>query len=210
MLDWLQSFVASVNRFLKASCQDALGTDDAKLIWKDHFVNQITLSETSLMMLYKREHLRRNELTSIKHLATGEFDEKTLQKLVTKLSSNFEPYKPDKAILQYLNNHTRQLGLDPPSFANPKNTNNKSDKSERRQSSSSEKKNSKYDRSTKKRKRTDTYGFKSKSKDSKTKSRESSDGTKQPGIIPVSEQCRNAGCQQRGTHLNHRHKDSRF
>ncbi len=96
LLDWLQYFVAPVNKFLKAIGQDNLGANDAKTIWKDHFVNQITLSETSLMMLYKkREHLVRNELTSIKDLAKGEFNEKTLQKLVTKLSSNFEPYKPD-------------------------------------------------------------------------------------------------------------------
>ncbi len=66
-------------------------------------------------------------MREIRHLPEGEFNEKTLQKLITKLSSNFEPYKPDKAILQYLNNHTRQLGLDPPSFANPKDKNNKSD-----------------------------------------------------------------------------------
>ncbi len=162
------------------------------------------------MMLYKREHLVQNELTSIKRLTTGEFNEKTLQKLVTKLSSNFEPYKPDKAILQYLNNHTRQLGLDPSSFANPKDRNNKSDKSERQQSSSSEKKHSKIDRFNKKRKRTDASDFKSKSRDSKTKSREFSHSTKQTGNIPVSEQCRNAGCQQRGTHLHHRHKDCRY
>ncbi len=133
LLDWLQSFVAPVNKFLKATGQDNLGVDNAKTIWKDHFVNQITLSEKSLMMLYKREHLVQNELTSIKKLTTGEFNEKTLQKLVTK------PYKPDKAILQYLNNHARQLGLEPPSFTNPKDKDDKSNRSEKQQSSSSEK-----------------------------------------------------------------------
>ncbi len=161
-------------------------------------------------MLYKREHLAQNELTSIKRLTAGEFNEKTLQKLATKLSSNFEPYKPDKAILQYLNNHTRQLGLDPPSFANPKDKNNKSDKAERQQSSSSEKKHSKNDRFNKKRKRTDASDFKSKSKDSKTKSRDSHHDNKEKGKIPFSEQCRNPPCKQRGTHINHRHKDCRF
>jgi hypothetical protein len=110
--------------------------------------------------------------------------------------------------LQYLHNHARQLGLDPPSFANPKDKNNKSDKSERHQSSSSEKKHSKS--FNKKRKRTDASDFKSKSRNSKSKSRESTHATKQTGNIPVSEQCRNAGCQQRGTHLNHRHKDCRY
>jgi hypothetical protein len=50
LLDWLQSFVAPVNKFLKATGQDNLGVDDAKTIRKDHFVNQITLSEKSFMM----------------------------------------------------------------------------------------------------------------------------------------------------------------
>jgi hypothetical protein len=30
-----------------------LDADDAKTIWKDHFINQITLSETSMMMLFQ-------------------------------------------------------------------------------------------------------------------------------------------------------------
>ena len=137
LLDWLQSFVAPVNKYCKATGQQVLDADDAKTIWKDHFKNQITLSETSMMMLFQVQHLTAQEVREIRRLPEGEFNEKTLQKLVTKLSSNFEPYKPDKAILQYLNNHTRQLGLDPPSFANPKDKNNKSDKSERQQSSSS-------------------------------------------------------------------------
>jgi hypothetical protein len=210
LLDWLQSFVAPINKYCKATAQQVLDAEDAKTIWKDHFINQITLSETSMMMLFQAQHLTDQEMREIRLLPEGEFNEKTLQKLVTKLSSNFEPYKPDKAILQYLNNHARQLGLDPPSFANPKDKNNKSDKSERQQSSSSEKKHSKSDRFNKKRKRTDSSDSKSKSKDFKTKSRESSHGTKQTGSLPVSEQCRNAGCQQRGTHLTHKHKDCRF
>ena len=95
------------------------------------------------------------------------------QKLVTKLSSNFEPYKPDKAILLYLNQHTRQLGLDAPSFANPKDKQSSSDKSERKQSDNSDKKRKyKSDRFDKKRKRTDASESKSKSSsDSRSKSR---------------------------------------
>jgi hypothetical protein len=133
-----------------------------------------------------------------------------LQKLVTKLSSNFEPYKPDKEVLQYLSNHTRQLGLDPPSFTNPKDKNNHSDKSEKSKSSSSEKKHSKNYRFDKKRKRTDASDFKSKSKDLKSKSRDSHHDKKEKGKIPFSEQCYNPPCKQRGTHTNHRHKDCRF
>ncbi len=153
-----------------------------------------------MMMLFQAQHLTDQEMLEIRLLPEGEFNEKTLQKLVTKLSSNFEPYKPDKAILQYLNNHSRQLGLDPPSFANPKDKNNKSNKSERQQSSSSEKKHSKSDRFNKKRKRTDASDSKSKSKDFKSKSRNSHHDKKEKGKVPFSEQCRNPLCKQRGAH----------
>ena len=173
LLDWLQSFVAPVNKLLKATAQQVLDQDDAKTISKDHFVNQITLSEKSTMLLFQVHHLTVQEMDDIKRLPHGEFNEKTLQKLVTKLSSNFEPYKPDKAILQYLNQHSRQLGLDSPSFANPKDKNNHSDKSEKHKSSSSGKKNYRTDSSKRKRKRSDASDFKSKYDDSKSKSHES-------------------------------------
>ncbi len=209
LLDWLQSFVAPVNKYLKATAQQVLDAEDAKTIWKDHFVHQITLSETSTMMVFQSQHLSHHERRANKLLPEGEFNEKTLQKLITKLSSNFEPYKPDKAIMQYLGNHSRQLGLDPPSFTNPKDKNNKSDKSERQESSSSDKKHSKNDR-FKKRKRTDASDFKSKSKDFKKKSRDSNHDKKERTKIPFGEQCRNPSCKQRGTSKNHRHKECRF
>jgi hypothetical protein len=104
------------------------------------------------MLLFQVHHLTVQEMDEIKRLPHGEFNEKTLQKLVTKLSSNFEPYKPDKAILQYLNQHSRQLGLDSPSFTNPKDKNNNSDKSEKHKLSSSGKKNYRTDSSNRKRK----------------------------------------------------------
>ncbi len=212
LLDWLQSFIAPVNKYLKATAQQALDIEDAKMIWKDHFINQITLSEKSMMLLFQIQHLTPVEIDQIEHLPNGNFNERTLQKLVTKLSSNFEPYKPDKAILQYLNNHARQLGLDPPSFANPKDKNNNPDKSEKNKPSSSDnfKTNYRTDRSSKKRKRTDASDFKSKSKDSRSKSRDSHHDKKDRGKIPFGEQCRHPPCKQRGTHTNHRHKDCRF
>ncbi len=163
LLDWLQSFVPPMNKFLKATHQQVLDADDAKAIWKSHFANQITLSEKTIMMLFQQQHLTANEIREIRLLQEGEFNEKTLQKLVTKLSSSFEPYKPDKAIMVYLNQHTRQLGLDPLSFTNPKDKNNSSDKSEQRKSSSSEKRKQRTDRSDRKRKRTDASDSKSKS-----------------------------------------------
>ncbi len=196
LLDWLQSFVAPVNKYLKATAEQALDNEEAKRIWKDHFVNQITLAEKSLMILFQFQHLTPFEIGQIEHLPNGNFNERTLQKLVTKLSSNFEPYKPDKAILQYLNNHARQLGLDPPSFANPKDKSHNSDKPEKNKSSSSEKKNYRTNRSNKKKKRTDASDFKSKSKDSKSKSRDSYHDKKDKGKIPFGEQCRHPRCKE--------------
>jgi hypothetical protein len=59
-----------------------------------------------MITLFQQQHLTANEIRQIRLLPDGEFDEKTLQKLVTKLGSSFEPYKPDKAVMQYLNQHT--------------------------------------------------------------------------------------------------------
>ncbi len=161
-----------------------------------------------MLFQFQQQHLTANEIREIRLLQEGEFNEKTLQKLATKLSSSFEPYKPDKAIMvYYLNQHTRQLGLDPPSFTNPKDKNNSSDKSEQRKSSSSEKKKQRTDRSDRKRKRTDASDSKSKS-DYQSKSRDHDKNKK--GKVPFGEQCRNPSCKQRGTHTNHRHKDCRF
>ena len=132
LLDWLQSFVPIVNKYLKATAQQVLDNDEAKALWKAHFANnQITLAEKSTMLIFQSQHLRDAEIRQLQHLNEGEFDEKTLQKLVTKLSSTFEQYKPNKVITQYLNQHTRQLGLEAPSFASPKEKQNKSNKFER-------------------------------------------------------------------------------
>jgi hypothetical protein len=199
---------------------DVLDDDDAKEVWKDRFVKQIILSEITQLLLFRKEHLTDYEIRQIKHLSVGDFREKTLQKLVTKLSSNFEPYKPDKAILLYLNQHTRQLGLEAPSFAYPKDKQSSSDKSERKHSDNSDKKRKyKSDRFDKKRKRTDASDSKSKSSSDsrskprsgfKPKPREPTHDSKRKGKISFGEQCRRINCKQRGTNVNHRHDECRF
>ncbi len=65
-------------------------------------------------------------------------------------AQNFEPYKPDNAILRYQNERARQLGLDFPSFANKKDKNNNSDQSERHKLSSSDKRKHRTDHSDRK------------------------------------------------------------
>ncbi len=65
--------------------------------------------------------------------------------------------------MQYLNQHTRQLGLEAPTFASPKDKQNDSNK-ESHKSSSFDRKKNRTDRSDKKRKRTDASDFKKKSR----------------------------------------------
>ncbi len=94
LLDWLQSFVPIVNKYCKATAQPVLDDDEAKALWKAHFANQITLAEKSSMLIFQSQHLTDAEIRQLQHLNEGEFNEKTLQKLVTKLNSTFELYKP--------------------------------------------------------------------------------------------------------------------
>ena len=203
LLDWLQSFVPLVNKYLKATAQQELDNDEAQALWKAHFANQITLAEKSTMLIFQSQHLTNNEVRQLQLLTEGEFNERTLQKLVTKLSSTFEHYKPDKAIMQYLNQHARQLGLDRPSFASPKEKQNDSNKNEKQKSSPSDRKKNRTDRSDRKRKRTDASDF-------KMKSRGKSDDKKDKGKVPFGKHCRNPVCKQRGTYKTHTHDECRF
>jgi hypothetical protein len=79
--------VPPLNKFLKAASQQTLDNENLKTLWKDHFVNQITLSEKSTMLIFQRQHLTDAENQQIQYLNEVEFNEKTLQKLVTKLIS---------------------------------------------------------------------------------------------------------------------------
>ena len=67
--------------------------------------------------------------------------------------------------MQYLNQHTRQLVLEAPTFASPKEKQKNSNKIEKQKSSSSDRKKNRTDRSDKKRKRTDASDFKTKSRE---------------------------------------------
>ena len=147
--------------------------------------------------------MRVAEIQQLQHLNEGEFNEKTLQKLVTKLSSTFEQYKSAKAITQYLHQHTRQLGLEAPTFASPKEKQNNSNKIEKQKLSSSDRKKNRTDRSDKKRKRTDASDF-------KTKSRGNSSDKKDKRKVPFGKHCRRPSCKERGTHKSHTHDECRF
>jgi hypothetical protein len=79
--------VPPLNKFLKAASQQTLDNEKLKTLWKDHFVNQITLSEKLTMLIFQCQRLTDAEIQQIQYLNEIEFNEKTLQKLVTKLSS---------------------------------------------------------------------------------------------------------------------------
>jgi hypothetical protein len=79
--------VPPLNKFLKAASQQTLDNEKLKTLWKDHFVNQITLSEKLTMLIFQCQCLTDAESQQIQYLNEAEFNEKTLQKLVTKLSS---------------------------------------------------------------------------------------------------------------------------
>ena len=87
LLDWLQSFVPPLNKFLKAASQQTLDNEKLKTLWKDHVVNQITLSEKLTMLIFQRQRLTDAEIQQIQYLNEAEFNEKTLQKHVAKLIS---------------------------------------------------------------------------------------------------------------------------
>jgi hypothetical protein len=87
LLDRLQSFVLPLNKFLKETSQQTLDNEELKTLWKEHFFNQITLSKKSTMLIFQHQHLTDAEIRKIQYLNEAEFNEKTLQKLVTKLSS---------------------------------------------------------------------------------------------------------------------------
>ena len=56
LLDYrLQSFVPPLNKFIKAASQQTLDNENKKTLWKDHFVNQITLSEKATILIFQRE-----------------------------------------------------------------------------------------------------------------------------------------------------------
>jgi hypothetical protein len=78
LLDWLQSFVPIVNKYLKATGQQELDADEAKALWKAHFASQITLAEKSTMLIFQAQHLRQAEIQQLEHLSEGEFNEKNI------------------------------------------------------------------------------------------------------------------------------------
>ncbi len=98
LLQWLQSFIPSTNKYLKAVGKAQLNADEEQVLWKKHFSKQINLSEKSCMLLLQTQHLTAQQIPDIAKLHDGEFDTAVLTVLVTKRATSFEHYTPDKHV----------------------------------------------------------------------------------------------------------------
>ena len=96
LLQWLQSFIPSTNKYLKASSKAQLNADEEQVLWKKHFSKQINLSENGCMIMFQTQHLTEQQIIKIAKLHDGEFDTSVLTVLVTKLTTSFEHYTPLK------------------------------------------------------------------------------------------------------------------
>jgi hypothetical protein len=121
MLQWLQSFIPSTNKYLKAAGKAQLNADEEQVLWKKHFSKQINLSEKGCMLMFQSQHLTVQQVASIAKLHDGEFDTAILTVLVTKLATSFEHYTPDKQVMSYLHQHHRAMQINEPlDFTHPK------------------------------------------------------------------------------------------
>jgi hypothetical protein len=189
LLNWLQSFAPLMTKYRRAyGLANALDDAALKKLWKLHFVKQINMTEQQLLLNFKKAHLTPNELGKINTLATGIFDVATMTKLLTKLGASLEYYEPDNMVKSYLNQHAQSLGWnrDKLNFRNPK---------------------EKYSKQ-----RGDPRSSKRKSPTSKRDGRDPKIKRLKPTPqnVPSHDQCKRKACREKGTYINHTHKDCRF
>jgi hypothetical protein len=164
--------------------------DDAALkkLWTLYFLKQINMTEQQLLPNFKKAHLTQNELGKITTLATGIFDVATMTKLLTKLGASLEYYEPDAMVKSYLYQHAQSLGWDRDELnvQNPK----ERDSNQRGNPRSSKRKSPTSKRD---------------GRDPKVKRLRPT-----PQSVASHDQCKRKACREKGTHINHTHKDCRF
>ena len=195
LLHWLQSFIPSTNKYLKASGKAQLNADEEQVLWKKHFSKQVNLSEKGCMLMFQTQHLTAQEITKIAKLHDGEFDTSVLTILVTKLATSFEHYTPDKQVMSYLHQHYRAMQISEPlDFTHPKDKRDGNRVEDKR-------------RDSKKRNREDKRPVLKREKPLKERPEHKK---RKLNKIPIKLQCKRAQCVERGTHQNHTHRDCRF
>ena len=195
LLQWLQSFIPPTNKYLKAAGKAQLNADEEQVLWKKHFSKQINLSEKGCMLMFQTQHLTAQQIADIAKLHDGEFDTAILTVLVTKLATSFEHYAPDKQVMAYLHQHYRAMQISEPlDFTHPRDKRNV-DRTENKKRDP-KKHNREGRRSALKREGP------SKERGERKKRKVTS--------IPAKLQCKRTQCMERGTHVNHTHRDCRF
>ena len=86
-----------------------LDDDDLKALWKEHFARQITVNERTIMKTFQSAHLGTADVAKISKLSDGKFDDTVLYRLTSVLTTSFESYNPDNAIMTYLKQHAQAL-----------------------------------------------------------------------------------------------------
>ncbi len=85
------------------------GDGELKLLWKDHFARQITVSELTVMRTFQGPHLNTGYVAKVATLSDGKFDDTVLYRLLSSLSTSFELYNPDNTVMIYLKQHSQAL-----------------------------------------------------------------------------------------------------
>ena len=206
LISWFQTFQPLVNKYQKAvGVGNPLDADELKVLWKEHFARQITVSEKTVMKTFQGIHLATQDIPKIKNLTDGKFDDTVLYRLLSALATSFESYNPDNTIMIYLKQHAQALRWEHKlDFRPPK-------EKEKEQS----KDNSKDPSSTRERhpnKRKNKHDGKSDRQATKTKRTHMTDKprTPNPKKIKSNDQCRRQKCRERGTHTNHTHNECKF
>ena len=205
LISWFQTFQPLVNKYQKAvGVGNPLDADELKVLWKEHFARQITVSEKTVMKTFQGIHLATQDIPKIKNLTDGKFDDTVLYRLLSALTTSFESYNPDNTIMIYLKQHAQALRWEHKlDFRPPK-------EKEKEQS----KDNSKDHSSTRERhpnKRKNKHDGKSDRQSTKTKRTHMTDKrTPNPKKIKSNDQCRRQKCRERGTHTNHTHNECKF
>ena len=206
LISWFQTFQPLVNKYQKAvGVGNPLDADELKVLWKEHFARQITVSEKTVMKTFQGIHLATQDIPKIKNLTDGKFDDTVLYRLLSALATSFESYNPDNTIMIYLKQHAQALRWEHKlDFRPPK-------EKEKEQS----KDHSKDPSSTRERhpnKRKNKHDGKSDRQATKTKRTHMTDKprTPNPKKIKSNDQCRRQKCRERGTHTNHTHNECKF
>ncbi len=124
-----------------------LDDDELKVLWKEHFARQITVSERTVMKMFQSAHLASEDIAKIKHLSNGIFDDTVLYRVLALLATSFELYNPDNTVMTYLKQHAQALRWEHKlDFRPPREKEKEQDKNKNKDDNQSQKRKTKSER----------------------------------------------------------------